>query len=356
MGTVTALRGAFDEECQAMVEQSMLAGRYYWRKRHGNDPAESNFDFNNFLNPDVGLAPVFEFQFLITLFVLGIGPLNYWLLKRSGRLPMLLATVPLAALLTTVVLFAYGYLSEGVTPRVRVRSFTHLDQRAGEAVSWSRLSYYAGVAPSGGLTFPSDTVLYPILPASRSRRTIRHYASQEREVEWENGQGRLTEGWLPSRTPTQYLGITARSSDKQLVVSASSNGLEVKNRLGAELLTVAVRDEEGIYYLGGKCAPEDSIRLQKMEEAEVIKVLRDQFSEHELLFPPGGDMRSRRNETRFRMSQSLLETQLGAVGSPVVQALPRKMFVAVTKTGIETELGVQQASQEHSVHYVRGSW
>ena len=55
--------------------------------------------FANLLVPGVGLAPVTEFHVLITLFVLVIGPVNYWLLKRWRRLHLMVLTVPLAAAL-----------------------------------------------------------------------------------------------------------------------------------------------------------------------------------------------------------------------------------------------------------------
>ncbi|NOY29348.1 MAG: hypothetical protein GXP28_03975 [Planctomycetes bacterium] len=65
------------------IEQSLLSERLAWGRRHGNDPGQENPGFNELLIPDVGAAPVFEFQLLISLFVLGIGPLNY--LAQTAR-------------------------------------------------------------------------------------------------------------------------------------------------------------------------------------------------------------------------------------------------------------------------------
>ena len=52
------------------------------------------------------------------LFAVAIGPLNYWLLKRKNKLPMLLATVPIAAAVTTLLLFIYGIFADGFTVRI----------------------------------------------------------------------------------------------------------------------------------------------------------------------------------------------------------------------------------------------
>ncbi len=64
------------------------------------------------------------------------------------------------------------------------RSLTQLDQRAGEAVSWARLSYYAGVAPDGGLAMPADVALYPVMPEWAVRYGYGGAASSERELRW----------------------------------------------------------------------------------------------------------------------------------------------------------------------------
>jgi hypothetical protein len=135
-----------------------------WDQRHGMTPDDANYEFANLLVPGVGLAPVTEFRVLITLFVLLIGPANYWFLKRFRRLHLLVLTVPLAAVLTTAALFAYAVLADGFSTTVRAHSVTTLDQRTGEAACWSRLSYYSGMAPGAGLTMPADVAVYPIVP------------------------------------------------------------------------------------------------------------------------------------------------------------------------------------------------
>src|SRR5262249_26323111 len=79
-----------------------------WDTRHGLTPDAANTEFAKFLVPGVGMAPVTYFQVLITLFVLLIGPANYWFLKRAKRLHLMVLTVPLAAGITTLALFAYA--------------------------------------------------------------------------------------------------------------------------------------------------------------------------------------------------------------------------------------------------------
>ncbi len=58
---------------------------------------EPNNDFWNFLIPGVGLVPVFQFQMLITLFMISPGPVNYYLLRHWGKLNLTVLTVPIGA-------------------------------------------------------------------------------------------------------------------------------------------------------------------------------------------------------------------------------------------------------------------
>ena len=81
--------------------QHDLAARWKWRLRQGLSLDNENPAFHNFLIADVGLPPIQTYRVLISLFVIVIGPLNYWFLRRHGRLHLLLFTVPAAALLAS---------------------------------------------------------------------------------------------------------------------------------------------------------------------------------------------------------------------------------------------------------------
>ena len=366
LGTITVFQNSLNAEEGEAVRKTMVNERVHWTRRHGTDPGNANFDFNNFFIGDVGLAPVTEFQILITLFVLGIGPLNYWLLRRQGKLPMLLATVPASALATIVFLFAYGYLSEGVGTKVRARSLAILDQENSEIASWARLSYYAGIAPRQGLTFPDDTLTYPILPASQNRRMVRRYANQSRELLYEsNDIARLSQGWLPSRTPVQYLSMTARATKKKVDLELLPKGLRVTNRLGSDLIFLAIRDDLGKYYLCDALPVGESLLLHPSKKGKVMADIRELFTDSEPQFPVGGDLMSTsaRNSlaalgagSRSSFSTSLMETHLAAIMSPSSGEWAKRSYVAITQQGIAVELGLENIDQQDSFHVVRGSW
>ena len=123
---------------------------WMWYERHGFSLHRENDDYWSFLIPGVGTAPVVSFLLLVSLFAVLIGPVNYLLLNRARRLYMLLLTVPAGAAIVTGSLFLYALMTDGLSVRLRARSFTELDQRTGRAVAWSRQSYYAALAPSRG--------------------------------------------------------------------------------------------------------------------------------------------------------------------------------------------------------------
>jgi hypothetical protein len=132
-GTVTAFEG---DSLRAPGKldrgaRGVAVMRWYqraWLPRHGLAPNMPNSEFANLLIPGVGLAPVTEFRVLITVFVLLIGPLNYWVLSRAKRLYLLVLTVPLGAAAVTLMLISYALLADGLATQVRARSYTMLDQ------------------------------------------------------------------------------------------------------------------------------------------------------------------------------------------------------------------------------------
>ncbi|MEK6236634.1 MAG: hypothetical protein N2C14_18150, partial [Planctomycetales bacterium] len=233
MGTVVAFRAANPFPGHGATWgwffNTLGTKRLRWGQRHGLSLSKRNSDFMDFLIPGVGLAPVTLFQVLITLFVVGIGPLNYWLLRRNHKLHLLLVTVPGSAALVTIGLFMYAMFADGFGTQVRARSLAHLDQRNGEEVVWSRTSYYAGLAPSDGLTFSENTAVYPI------EHRIGGNSHNNRSVVWD-GQQRLNRGWLPSRVPTQAMIIRADASDRKLeIVSGQGTSPTVSNHLGGRV-------------------------------------------------------------------------------------------------------------------------
>jgi hypothetical protein len=384
LGAIVVSQQSLDEldgqEWSWMQEQD---GQHLgWPMRHGTVPNLPNPEFANLLIPGVGLAPVTEFRILITLFVVLIGPVNYWFLKRSKRLHLLILTVPLAALLVTLALFAYAVVGDGFGSRVRAISYTALDQRAREATSWARLSYYAGLAPSGGLEFPKDTAVYPI----NSAWSDDYYYGNEvktvpRAVQWADQQY-LTEGWLASRTPTQYLTIASRASDRKLQVRSDASGVQIENRLGAPIELLILRDDAGKLYVGESIAADGATTLAPVtEEAKIAGRLRGLFDERKPAFPEAFQTSANRMQALYGstgtdyyyggigfVSTSRLMQRINSFTQPVDSQTPAEggsgrsvnlddgTYLAITTRGIDLATGLNNPDEEASFHLVEGRW
>jgi hypothetical protein len=364
LGAITAFRRTLhgsreldNQEATRVVSQSLLAPRQQWGGRFGSVPNDSNVDFNDWLIPGVGMAPVGSFQVLITLFVLAIGPFTYWFLRRMGKLPMLVAIVPAAAIFTTFSLFAYGVLIDGVAARVRGRSITILDQRSGQCAAWGRYSYYAGIAPRAGMTVPVDQAMFPILPNWSSIFGFGGRQSMtEREVVWDDEQ-RLTRGWLASRTPTQYHAIAARKTPKRLELRSTAEGMRVTNQFDAEIVGAAIHDHDGKFYWCEALPIDQGVVIKAVEQSEVASKVRRLFTENLPELPAGDDGRQSYNGYySLAVSDSVMEARLGAINSPQVTGWGPGRYIAFTKTAIELTPGVEGIDEDNSFHVIEGSW
>jgi hypothetical protein len=346
-----------------------------WGSRHGTVPDDANVSFSDLLVPGMGLAPVTEFQVLITLFVVGIGPVNYFLLKRWRRLHLMVLTVPLAAGVVTLALFAYAFLADGFGTTVRANTYTSLDQRTGEAACWSRLSYYSGLAPRSGLTMPDDVAVYPIVP-DWNGISIESVVNSKRDLRWAPDEARMTRGWLRSRTPTQYLTVRARTSPIKLEFTPVRDRLRVKNSLNTGIDYLVVADDAGKFWSAEKLANGSLNFLQPVERLDAVDRFRKIVAERSPQTPdalvgtnPQSSFQRRQwmamrgrysgysgNETiEANLANASIATLAGTDGREGL-ALPPRSYVAVTQTGPEVVFGMDGVLEDASFHVIAGQW
>ncbi len=349
----------------AWVFNTLDANRWLWSRRAGQSLQRQNPDFWNFLIQGVGLAPVGAFQFLITAFVILIGPVNYFLLWRKQRQYLLILTAPLLALAVTTALFAYGIVADGFSLRARVRSFTWIDQPAARVTCWTRLSYYAGLAPSGGLTFPADLAVVPLGPVGGQALNS---STALRASEW-SGEQHLISGWLPSRTPTQLTTVRSRTSQAGLDVAIKPEGqVEIVNRLGTAIGQLFLVDAEGNYHRARQLAAGATAALEPVAKDTVETELLDLLRHRRLLVPPGLDP-SRQTTglrgLRFVWSPGNLPEptqRTGLLETGITEALVTDTYlrpggyVALVEQSPEVVLGHTAVRVEEGWHVLAGRW
>lgn len=336
--------------------------KWKWRDRHAITYTAENRHFRNLLIPGVGMAPTVVFQVLITLFVILIGPVLYFVAARTKRLHYLLFIVPAAALAVCVGLFAYALFADGLGIRQRARTFTYLDQRTGEAVTWSRLSYYAGLAPGDGLRFSAETAVYPLPPS------IDHTAATRR-LTWDDRQ-RLEDNWLPSRTPIQLVAVKPEQTSLGLAIDADDDSFRVENNLGQPVEMVILRDADGNYFRAASIAAGDAAAAGELDplqaKTELLELFQENRLKDEIGAVPTTSAYSGRNyygsyyyghhgqdigDADSRLEQAMTEALSGAAPD-----LPRRSYVAILARNPFAEPGHPRALEEMSFHVVRGTW
>jgi len=370
-----AANQANDEELPESLSASLVSvGR--WSERHGTAPDNANLNFSDLLVPGMGMAPVTEFQVLITLFVVIIGPVNYFLLKRWRRLHLMVLTVPLAAAVVTLALFAYAVLTDGFSTTVRTNSYTTIDQRSGEAACWSRLSYYSGLAPRAGLKMPVDVAMYPIVP-DWNAGSIDSVVNSKRDLKWEPDEAELRSGWLRSRTPTQYLTVRSRQSPIRLELTPVRDRLRAKNSLGARIDFLVVADAASKLWLGEQLENGAVGFLQSIERTVAASKFRKLVQERSPQSPDGllgVDTRSsnyqrqqwqmmRGRYSTYSGNESIegnlanvsIATLAGLEGREGLPLAP-KTYVAITDIGPEVVYGMSGVEEQASFHVLVGQW
>ncbi len=346
----------------------LTSRRVIWYQRHGVSLNRNNPEFFQFMVQGVGKAPLNAFRVLITLLVLVIGPVNYYLLRRLRRLYLLMVTVPLCAAAVTFALFAYAVFSDGLGTRVRARSVTQINQATGQTECWARLSYYSGMAPGGGLAFSDNVAVYPILGL------LDDQPRSGRFLAWQDGQ-KMKSGWLRSRTPTQFLTVRSRKSQLGVDVGAPAGGkLPLANRLGTHVEQIVVRDEQGGLYWTAGLPDGGRTEAEPIDPAVASNKLLTAINGCQLAFPPGVDASvvSSQFGRRYYYSSgyygdapapaattSLLESSIQGIArissSPLGKLGPRS-YAAVVRFSPEVELGTPAARPESSLHLVIGTW
>ena len=347
---------------------------WMWYQRHGMSLHRENPQYWNLLIAGVGDAPVNSFLVLISLFVIVIGPVNYFLLQQRRKLYLLLLTVPLGAGLITSALFLYALVSDGLGVRVRARSLTQINQDNGRTVSWSRQSYYAGLAPSAGMSFPVDAAVYPF-----DHRPTGQYGQPKdlgRRTYWGSEQ-RLTQGYLNSRSTSQVMVIESRVTPLGIEVDESASGtdgVQVTNKLGVDIEHLLVHSTDGRSLACDKLPAEQAVQLHEIDADEFSTNWGKLFAAERPAFPVGFDPNQVENASAIfgnsfawwqqmdrglpapSMSTSILERGMRSVGNLKVNALKPRTYIAIVRTAPNVSLGVQGVAEEGSFHVVTGTW
>lgn len=341
-----------------------------WEARMGVLPRRANPNFFNFLIPGVTSVPIYAFLVLMTLFTIVIGPLNYFLLRRRKRTYLLLLTIPAIAFVTSLTLFVYSTLAYGFEVASRSRSLTVLDQRTNTAVSLGRISLFAGIAPSEGLTFSPNTAVFPMwapLDFGQSR-------FESGRIVW-GEQQKLVDGWLRSRTRTQFTTIQHRTERSRLeIASTSPSKMTISNGTEWDIASIFWVDEKGDVYVGSALGAGNTGELNRVSDEdfqEQLKPFHEALTLNEELEVPI-DVKENKQSALGLMEMKIQqflkikfqENELEPPpGNPFFnprekpkKIIPKRSYLAVLTNRPGIELGLEDTDERAGYHLLWGRY
>lgn len=216
---------------------------------------------------------------IMLAFIVIIGPVNIVYLTRRNRRTWMLWTIPVISLVTTLLVFAYSLLREGITPDTRIAGVTVIDQASHRAATVGGEAFYCPLTPSGGLYFDFATEATPLVEHGYGSGT-------PREVDWTQSQ-HFTHGWVSARVPAHFHVRKPETRRERIQIVNENGKLQIVNSLGAPIKSLWVADADmNVYETTGVAAGQKAgLILSKQSPASgksgVEGMLRDvSFAAH----------------------------------------------------------------------------
>jgi hypothetical protein len=229
------LAGLDSRSVQALREAARESA-LYWRSLPG-DSAAANAQMpvvENLKIPTRGIV------IIMLAFIVVIGPVNMIYLNRIKRRTWMLWTIPAISFATTLLVFAYSLLREGITPDTRIAGLTLLDQTSHRAATIGGTAFYCPLTPSDGLNFDYQTEATPLVETGYGSGT-------SREVDWSQSQ-HFQRGWVSARVPAHFHLREAGTRRERIQVVNENGQLQVLNGLGAPIKSLWVADANMNFY------------------------------------------------------------------------------------------------------------
>ncbi|HEU6447767.1 MAG TPA: hypothetical protein VFV23_04945 [Verrucomicrobiae bacterium] len=191
---------------------------------------------------------------IMLAFVVVIGPANIIFLNRRNRRTWMLWTIPAISLITTLLVFAYSLLREGITPDTRIAGLTVLDQATHRAATIGAMAFYCPLTPSGGLHFDFETEATPLVHVGYDR------SGASREVDWTQTQN-FRRGWVSARVPVYFHVRKTETRRERLQIISEQGKLEMVNGFGAAIRSVWLADANGKVFQANNVAAGEKAAL-----------------------------------------------------------------------------------------------
>ncbi|MCI0381021.1 MAG: hypothetical protein L0215_25840 [Gemmataceae bacterium] len=244
----------WDPETWRQITHMWEASFEPWRNIRSPNQAHREFPVVD--NLAIPIRGLFVAMFL---FVVVIGPLNFYWLARKRRKLWLLWTVPVLSIFTCALLFGYMLLREGWHAHLRQAGVTVLDETSQRATTVGWIGYYSPTSAGGGLRFSDETELTPQLIVERY---FSNAGAKACSVDWSDGQ-HLEGNWITARVPMHFMVRRTEKRLERIMARKNPDGtVSVTNGLKADLASLALADGQGRVYTatGIKAGAEATLR------------------------------------------------------------------------------------------------
>ncbi|MGH7951866.1 MAG: hypothetical protein ACREFE_08105 [Limisphaerales bacterium] len=241
---------SLDSKTVQNLRNTVRDAAHYWQSLP-QDSASANAAFpvvENLKIPARGIVIV------MLAFIIAIGPANIIFLSRRNRRTWMLWTIPAISFATTLVVFAYSLLREGVAPTTRIAGVTVLDQTSHRAATVGVTAFYCPLTPSGGLHFDFETEATPLVHSGYDR------SGNSREVDWTQTQN-FRRGWVSARVPAHFHLRKSETRRERLQLENENGQLKIINGLGAPITALWLADANGNIYRAYNVAAGQKISL-----------------------------------------------------------------------------------------------
>jgi hypothetical protein len=223
--------GVLDSESVSRLREAVRESAYYWQSLPDENGANGTLPVVDNLK-----IPVRGIIIIMLLFIILIGPVNIIYLTRIKRRTWMLWTIPAISFATTLLVFAYSLLREGITPDTRIAGLTVLDQTTHRAATIGGEAFYCPLTPSGGLNFEYGTEATPLVHHEWGSGT-------SREVDWTSSQ-HFAHGWVSARVPAHFHLRKSETRRERIQVVNENGKLLVVNSLGANIKSLWIADPD----------------------------------------------------------------------------------------------------------------
>jgi hypothetical protein len=224
--------GSFSPKTVQALRDTVRDAAHYWRGLPDDVGAANNAMpvVQNLKIPTRGIV------IIMIAFIVIIGPVNIVYLTRHRRRTWMLWTIPVISLFTTLVVFAYSLLREGITPDTRIAGLTLIDQVSHHTATIGATAFYCPLTPGGGLHFDYETEATPLVHAG-------YGSGASREVDWTQSQ-HFSHGWISARVPAHFHLRKSGTGRERIQVVNVNGKREIINGLGAPLKSLWFADAD----------------------------------------------------------------------------------------------------------------